>query len=195
MFNKYYQDELQFLRELGEEFAHAHPAAAHHLSAASRDPEVERMLEGFAFLSARVRQKLDDEFPELTHSLVQLLWPHYLRPIPSMAIMEFIPVFQALRQSQTVARGCEVQSVEVEGTPCRFRTCYDVDLHPLSVEEVAHEVRPNGASRLRIGFKLWNQAKPETLRLGRLRLFLHADPVTSYSLLLGTVLTRRRAVA
>ena len=92
MFNKYYQDELQFLRELGEEFAKANPSAAHYLSTTSRDPDVERMLEGFAFLSARVRQKLEDEFPELAHSLMRLLWPHYLRPVPSMAILEFQPV-------------------------------------------------------------------------------------------------------
>jgi type VI secretion system protein ImpG len=182
VFNKYYLDELQFLRELGEEFARAHPNAAHYLSGTSRDPDVERMLEGFAFLSARVREKLDDEFPELTHGLFRLLWPHYLRPVPSMAILEFTPVMQALRLSQTVPRGCEVQSVEVEGAECRFRTTTDVTLHPLSIEEVAHETRSNGRSRLRIGFKLWNQAKPEALKLGRLRLYLHGDPTMSYTL-------------
>ena len=182
MFNKYYQDELQFLRELGEEFARANPAAAHYLSATSRDPDVERMLEGFAFLSARVRQKLDDEFPELAHGLMRLLWPHYLRPVPSMAILEFQPVLQALRQSQTVARGCEVHSTPVEGTPCRFRTASDVTLHPLSLEDAGLDLRSTGLSRLRLTFKLWNQVKPETLQLGRLRLFLHGDPATSYAL-------------
>jgi type VI secretion system protein ImpG len=182
VFNKYYQDELQFLRELGEEFARANPSAAHYLSGASRDPDVERMLEGFAFLSARVRQKLDDEFPELAHSLMRLLWPHYLRPVPAMSILEFQPVLQALRQSQTVARGCEVHSAPVEGTTCRFRTAWDVTLHPLSLEDAAVELRSTGHSRLRLTFKFWNQVKPETLKLGRLRLFLHGDPAMSYAL-------------
>lgn len=182
MFNKYYQDELQFLRELGEEFSKANPAAAHYLSTTSRDPDVERMLEGFAFLSARVRQKLDDEFPELAHSLMRLLWPHYLRPVPSMAILEFQPVFQALRQSQTVARGCEVHSSPVEGTPCRFRTAQEVKLHPLSLEDAGLDLRSTGLSRLRLTFKLWNQVKPETLDLRRLRLHLHGDAATSYAL-------------
>jgi type VI secretion system protein ImpG len=182
VFNKYYQDELQFLRELGEEFAKAHPAAAHYLSGPGTDPDVERMLEGFAFLSARVRQRLDDEFPELAHSLMQLLWPHYLRPVPSMAILEFQPVLQALRQSQTIPRGCEVQSTEVEGTPCRFHTSQDVRLHPISLEDVGLEMRSTGASRLKLGFKIWNQVKPETLQLDRLRLFLHGDPLVTYAL-------------
>jgi len=182
VFNKYYQDELQFLRELGEEFARANPASAHYLAGASRDPDVERMLEGFAFLSARVRQKLDDEFPELAHSLMRLLWPHYLRPVPAMSILEFQPVLQALRQSQLVARGSEVHSTPVEGTPCRFRSAWDVTLHPLSLEDAGLELRTTGHSRLRLGFKLWNQVKPETLKLGRLRLYLHGDPAVSYAL-------------
>ena len=182
MFNKYYQDELQFLRELGEEFAHANPASAHYLAGASRDPDVERMLEGFAFLSARVRQKLDDEFPELAHGLMRMLWPHYLRPVPAMSILEFQPVLQAMRQSQSVARGCEVHSTPVEGTPCRFRTAWDVGLHPISLEDAGIELRTTGHSRLRLTFKFWNQVKPETLKLGSLRLFLHGDAALTTAL-------------
>jgi type VI secretion system protein ImpG len=184
VFNKYYQDELQFLRELGEEFAKAHPTAAHYLAGTSRDPDVERLLEGFAFLTGRVRQKLDDEFPELTHGMIQLLWPHYLRPLPSMAILEFSPLLSALRQSQVIARGCEVQSIPVEGTPCRFRTAYDVTLNPVSLEEVALETRTTGASRLRLGFKIHNQVKPENLKLARVRLLLHGDTALAYALYL-----------
>jgi len=182
MFNKYYQDELQFLRELGEEFAKANPTAAHYLSTTSRDPDVERMLEGFAFLSARVRQKLDDEFPELAHSLMRLLWPHYLRPVPATSILEFQPVLQALRQTQVVESGCEVHSTPVEGTPCRFRTARAVTLHPLSLDDAAVDVRSTGFSRLRLTFKIWNQAKPETLKLDPLRLYLHGDPALTYAL-------------
>jgi type VI secretion system protein ImpG len=184
VFNKYYQDELQFLRELGEEFSRAHPGAAHHLSGPGRDPDVERVLEGFAFLSAKIRQKLEDEYPELTHGLIHMLWPHYLRPVPSMAILEFSPVLAALRQSQVIPKGAQVQSVPVEGTPCRFRTAYDVVLNPISLEEVTLETRTTGASRLRLGFKIHHQARPETLKLGRVRLFLHGEPAVSYALYL-----------
>jgi len=182
LIERYYQDELQYLRELGGEFAQAHPALAHHLSGPGRDPDVERMLEGFAFLAARVRQKLDDEFPELAHGVMNLMWPHYLRPVPSLAILEFAPTFQAMRQSQRVLRGAEVQSVPVDGTPCRFRTAYDVPLHPLSLENAVLETRTSGQSRLRLAFRLWNQAKPETLALESLRLHLHGEPAVSCAL-------------
>lgn len=181
-FEKYYQSELQFLRELGDEFARAHPAAAHYLSGPTKDPDVERMLEGFAFLSARVRQKLDDEFPEITHGLFRLLWPHYLRPLPSMAMVEFAPVMQALRQTQVIPRGAEVRSIEVEGTACRFRTTQPVTIHPLSLDEAAIEMRSNGASRLRLGFRLHNQARLADLGLDRLRLQLAGAPEVSRAL-------------
>jgi len=89
VFNKYYQDELAYLRELGQEFAKANPEGAHFIAEAGGDPDVERLLEGFSFLTARIRQKLDDELPELTHSLIEMFWPHYLRAIPSMTIQQF----------------------------------------------------------------------------------------------------------
>jgi len=108
MFNKYYQEELAFLRDLGEEFAAAHPEVAHMLSGAGSDPDVERLLEGFAFLTGRIRQKLDDELPELTHTLIRLLWPHYLRPIPALSIVEFTPRPGVLRGGEVVRRGAEI---------------------------------------------------------------------------------------
>jgi type VI secretion system protein ImpG len=182
MFNRYYQDELLYLRELGTEFARAHPAAAHFLSTPGSDPDVERLLEGFAFIAGRIRQKLDDELPEVTHALMGLLWPHYLRPVPSMSILEFQPVLPALRQSQRVPRGVEVQSVPVEGTACRFRTAYDVVLNPISLDQVQLEVTAAGPSRMRLGFRIWNQVKPEVLDLNRVRLYLHGDPALALAL-------------
>jgi type VI secretion system protein ImpG len=181
MLDKYYQEELLYLRELGAEFARAHPTSAYMLAAPGSDPDVERLLEGFAFLSARIRQKLEDELPEVTHGLMALLCPHYLRPVPSMAILEFQPVLAALRQTRTVSRGTEVRSVPVEGTSCRFRTAYQVELNPLSIEEV-HMESGAGPSRLFVQFRLWNQARPETLDLRRLRFHLHGDPSISFTL-------------
>ena len=86
MSNTYYQDELRYLREVGPEFARANPQTARLLADRGSDPDVERLLEGVAFLCGRIRQKLDDELPELTANMMALLWPHYLRPIPSMTI-------------------------------------------------------------------------------------------------------------
>ena len=115
MFNRYFQQELSYLKELGAEFAEAHPAVAPMLSGPSSDPDVERLLEGVAFLTSQIREKLDDEFPEIIHELIQLIWPHYLRPVPSCSIIVFTPK-PALKQSLTVKAGIQVASVPVEGT-------------------------------------------------------------------------------
>ena len=86
----YYERELTFLRQMGAEFAAKYPKIAARLVLEPdkcEDPHVERMLEGFAFLAARVHLKIDDEFPEITDALLSILYPHYLRPIPSMSIV------------------------------------------------------------------------------------------------------------
>lgn len=85
----YFRDELAFLRLQGREFADSHPELTRFLSEQNSDPDVERLLEGFAFLTGNLRAKIEDEFPELTHGLLNMLWPNYLRPVPSMTIMQF----------------------------------------------------------------------------------------------------------
>ena len=89
----YYENELNFLRQLGAEFAGKYPKIASRLvlnteANECEDPHVERLLEGFAFLAARVHLKIDDEFPEITEALLSILYPHYIRPAPSMSIVE-----------------------------------------------------------------------------------------------------------
>ena len=89
----YYERELQFIRQLALEFAKKYPASAGRLQLElnrSTDPHVERLIEAFALLAARVHSKLDDEFPELTDALLGVLYPHYLAPVPSMAIVQFV---------------------------------------------------------------------------------------------------------
>ncbi len=132
MFNRYFQQELAYLKDLGEEFSKAYPAVAPMLSGASADPDVERLLEGVAFLTGLLRQKLDDEFPEIIHEMIQLIWPHYLRPLPCSTVMAFKPK-PNLKQMMTVPAGTQVASVPIEGTTCLFQTCYDVQLHPLTI--------------------------------------------------------------
>jgi len=174
MFNKYYQDELTYLREMGQEFARAHPQVAHMLAETGTDPDVERLLEGFAFLTGRIRQRLDSELPELTHSLVSLLWPHYLRPLPALAIVQFAPR-AALQDVQTIPRGTPLESDPVEGTRCRFRTTADVRLHPFSLDTLTLEVPLARPAALRLGFALGPQASLAAADLSPLRLFLHGE--------------------
>jgi type VI secretion system protein ImpG len=182
VFNKYYQDELSFLREMGREFSQSHPDAAPYLAEAGADPDVERLLEGFAFLSGRIRQKLDDAFPEITHSLMQLLWPHYLRPIPAMTVVQFEALPQAAKEPHDIPRGAELESMPVDGTPCHFRTVYDVRLEPLVLDGV--EFRSETPPQLKLKFRLSEGVLLKKTPISKLRLFLQGEPVVTRALYL-----------
>jgi len=136
MFNRYLQ-ELSNLRDLGEVFSKTHPEKAGMLSVRRSDPDVERLLEGTAFLTALLRQKLEDEFPEIIHELVKIIWPHYLRPIPSASIVAFTPK-PTLKQTSIIPSGTQVASVPVERTSCLFTTCFPVEIHPLSILDASY---------------------------------------------------------
>jgi len=183
VFNRYYQDELTFLREMGKEFADAHPKTANLLSDRSADPDVERLLEGFAFLAGQIRQKIDDELPEVTHSLLGILCPHYLRPVPSMTIVQFQPgpeVDAVMR----IEPGAELDAVMVHETACRFRTTYPIDLTPLEVSEAVLEAPLSAGHSLRLRFQALNNATISKLGLTRLRIYIHGDPHISYEAML-----------
>lgn len=182
MYNTYYQEELAFLREMGREFAAANPAVAHMLETKGADPDVERLLEGVAFLTGRVRQKLDDEIPELFQSMMSLLWPHYLRPIPSTGILQFQPMAEQLSGVIEIPRGTEVESIPVEGTSCRFRTCYDVDAAPIALADVTLDLPMATDAQLRLSFRTAGKVKLDQMGLKRVRVFL-ADEVVRASTL------------
>ncbi|RPH47975.1 MAG: type VI secretion system baseplate subunit TssF, partial [Planctomycetota bacterium] len=190
MHNKYYQDELAYLREMGLEFSKAHPEAAHFVGEASNDPDVERLMEGFAFLTARIRQKLDDEIPELTHSLVEMFWPHYLRPVPSMTVVQFEALPQAAKEVRAINRGVDLQSVPVDGTACRFRTTYDVALQPISIESVL--LKTEAPHALKVKFRVADGVSLKKTGLKQIRLHLAGDAVASRSLYLCLVRFLRR---
>lgn len=130
MFDKFYEQELQNLRELAVEFSKVHPAAAPMLSGPSADPDVERLLEGVAFLSGLLNKKLQDDFPEFTQALMGVVFPHYIRPIPSASIVVFSPK-PSLKETVHVPKGTSVAAKPVDGTSCIFKTCLDLEVHPL----------------------------------------------------------------
>src|SRR5256885_8494294 len=134
----YYDRELNALRRLAAEFATAHPKIAGRLRLAPDvvdDPHVARLLEGVAFLAARVHHRLDDEFPELTDALLGVLYPHYLAPVPSMAIIQFDldPGRAQLPNGFLIDRGSRLHTQPVGDVPCKFRTCYPVTLWPVEL--------------------------------------------------------------
>lgn len=181
-FNKYFNDELSALRELGREFSERNPRLAPFLSAEAQDPDVERLLEGFAFLTGRLRQKLDDELPEITHSLMSLLWPQFLRPLPSMSLVHFSPL-ASMSERQKVKKGIELHSRTVDRTTCVFRTCYDVMMHPLRVTGVERKQLPT-STRLSLKLGITANVCWADFDLDQIRFYLHGEVRTAQLLYL-----------
>jgi type VI secretion system protein ImpG len=141
----YYNLELQHLREVGAEFAKEHPKVAARLGMEGlevADPYVERLLEGFSFLAARVQMKMDAEFPRLTQHLLQTVFPGYLAPVPSMVVVRFEPETAegSLADGVAVARGSALRSVLGKGeqTPCEYRTAHAVTMWPIEIKEARY---------------------------------------------------------
>src|SRR5262249_57873268 len=134
----YYNRELGYIRRLAAEFADAHPKIAGRLRLsqdAVEDPHVDRLIQAFAFLTARIRRKLDDEFPELTDALLGLLYPHYLSPVPSMAIVQFVLDAErgTLPNGFRIERHTTLSTPTIGEGPCKYRTGYPVTLWPIAV--------------------------------------------------------------
>jgi type VI secretion system protein ImpG len=189
----YYNRELLYLRKMGAEFAEQHPKVAGRLRMsgdAVEDPHVQRLLEGVAFLNARIRAKIDDEFPELSEGLLGQLYPHYLAPIPSMAIAQLTgPPDQT--KPVTIPAGLEIVTEPVAGETCRFRTTQAVDLWPIVLESAALAGRPlpgppapvGSASVLRLSLScMGKDGTFDALAPPTLRFFLRGQPAETLRL-------------
>ncbi|NOY76012.1 MAG: type VI secretion system baseplate subunit TssF [Kiritimatiellaeota bacterium] len=197
-FLNYYNEELGHLRGSGGEFADEFPKIAGRLGLDSfncADPYVERLLEGFAFLAARVRMKLDDGFPRLAESILDTVFPGALSPIPAMTITRFIPDFTSasLAQGVEIPRRTQLQSPIFEGmkSSCEFTTAHPVTLWPLELVEAKYLTRDiktyvpeiDNASA-GIYLKLRCTAKTlSMLAVDSLPIFLHATDGLSFTLL------------
>ena len=169
---KHYESELGFIREMGAEFAEAYPKIASRLGILPMevlDPYVERLLEGFAFLSARVQLELDLQFPQFTQNLLEIVYPHFLAPIPSMTVARFVPdpAQGGLEAGYLVPRGATLRGHVLEGeqTACRFTTSQDVTLWPLEVAEAEYV---EGRAELAAAGVAWHADARAAVRL-RLR--------------------------
>lgn len=192
-FLEFYNGELTALRQRAGRFAAAYPKIAGRLRLApdtADDPHVERLIQSFAYTAARVRQKLDDSLPELTDSLLETLYPHYLAPIPSMTVVGFTPD-AGLDATTQVPRGTEITSELIEGDRVRFATTQDVPLAPLAITGVRMMAHPFDAppapaaatvACLRISLQTTGKATLGELDLDRLRLFLGGPPQDAMAL-------------
>ena len=197
---EYYERELTYLRQMGAEFARKYPRVAGRLLLdpdSCEDPHVERLIESFAFLSARVHLRIDDDFPELNEGLLNLVFPGYLRPTPSMTIVE-IQQDQGQGKKTAGARVPKdtvmVTKGTVDGLACRFRTSFDVELWPLTVTEaewrrpemMAWPAISSGAtqaySAARLRLKCFPDVTLAGLGLERLRFHLAGDASMVFNL-------------
>lgn len=187
----YYERELAFLRGHSAEFAKKYPKIAGRLQLTGdvgEDPHVERLIESFAFLSSRVHKRIDDDFPELTESLLNVLYPHYLRPFPACSIAKFVlaDAGAQLSTSTVLPRGTVLNTRPVKGVPCKFRTAYEVDFVPVNLTQVGYQsnaMLPEGTPRFdnvssvfSLTFELTSaQAKWEKLKKNYLRLHIDGE--------------------
>jgi type VI secretion system protein ImpG len=197
---EYYERELTYLHQMGGEFARKYPKVAGRLLLdpdRCDDPHVNRLLEGFAFLAARVHRRIDDDFPEICESLTRVIHPGYLRPTPSMTIVECQPDPAQGKKTagMRIPRGTQlVSKVTVDGLPCRFQTAYDVDLWPFSVataewRQPERMQRPPRASvgvqavaAARLRLRCLKDVVFSGLPISRLRFYLAGDASVVYSL-------------
>jgi len=187
----YYERELGYLRRNLREFAERYPKIAGRLLISGEvceDPHIERMIESFALLNGRIAKRLDDDYPEFTEALFEVLYPHYLRPFPSCSIAHMDVGAAAKQQTgaSTIPRGTQLNTRPVRGAACTFRTVYPVSVAPLALTDASFSaiircpdaVRlPGGASA---GLKLTIAATGEQalsqLQLPRLRVFIDGEP-------------------
>ncbi len=173
MLNPYYERELASLKDLAQEFSKAHPALAPMLAGPTSDPDVERLLEGVAFLTGQVRQKLDDEFPEIVQSLMGMFFPQCLRPVPSTTIISFAPK-NSLNEPAMVKAGTRLASAPVDGVQCLFQTCRDVKVDQLSLAGADMDLRPGVPSSLKLTFELAGVDLTQWSR-GDIRLYINEN--------------------
>lgn len=189
----YYERELSYLRQMGQEFSQAYPKIASRLQLEAgkcEDPHVERLIQAFAFLAARIHRKIDDEFPEITDALLGILYPHYLAPLPSMSIVQFEldPEQGKLTTGYPIKRGTQLFSKPVQGTQCRFRTCYDTTLWPITVVSAKFEPfeptpgGPKAVSVLRLELRCQGGGSFQELDIERLRFYLHGEARGTYAM-------------
>ena len=142
---RYYNRELQHVREVGAEFAKEFPKVAGRLGLEGLEcaaPYVERLLEGFGFLAARVQLKVDAEFPRFTQNLLEMIYPDYLAPTPSMTVVQFQPDLNegSLANGFTIPRHSVLRSRLGEGeqTACEYRTAHETQLWPVQITEAEY---------------------------------------------------------
>jgi type VI secretion system protein ImpG len=188
----YYESELGYLRRNLREFSERYPKIAGRLLISGEvceDPHIERMIESFALLNGRIAKRLDDDYPEFTEALFEVLYPHYLRPFPSCSIARLDSSGSAAQQTSagTIARGTQMKTRPVRGAECTFRTVYPVTVAPLALTGASfaaiisppETVRPPAGATSSVSLTITgtvDQVALGRLALSKLRVFIDGEP-------------------
>lgn len=188
----YYERELGFLRRYSREFSERYPKIAGRLligGEVCEDPHIERMIQSFALLNSRISKRLDDDYPEFTEALFEVLYPHYLRPFPSCSIarLDYSGAAAQLTAATEIARGTELATRPVKGVACTFRTAYPVTVAPLALTHAVFaaiidapeqvQLPPNATSSVSIVIEATaDQISLAQLGVKKLRVFIDGEP-------------------
>lgn len=188
----YYERELSFLRKHSQEFAERYPKIASRLLMSGdgcEDPHVERMIESFALLSARVSKRLEDSYPEFAEALLNVVYPHYLRPFPSCSIAQLDDDGgdRGPATAMTIPRGTELHSRPVRGAPCTFRTAWALEVLPVRIVHFSFSAAPQApvgvrlppasSAMLSLGLQPTGEGPDSAAnRVSSLRFFIDAEP-------------------
>ena len=192
----YYERELAFLRQHSRQFAERYPKLAAQLLLSGEgcdDPHVERMIQSFAMLTARVSKKLEDSYPQFTEALLNVLYPHYLRPFPSCSVAHFEHGAGELSSMPVILRGTELQSRPIKGAVCKFRTAWDLELPPVVLADVEFDPMASAPSEVRLPvganalLSMSINLRGATVEAGigklkRLRVYIDAEPSVAAAL-------------
>jgi len=199
---EYYNRELTYLREMGAEFAETYPKIAGRLGMQGieiTDPYIERLMEGVAFLTSRVQLKMDAEFPRFSQHLLEIIYPNYMAPTPSMAIAELQPDSNKgdISTGFLVPRGTmlESQTLKKSGITCNYTTAQDVTLQPVRIKSVELggipadlpltrlKLQHNGSvSALRIKLECYETVTLDNLKLDQLMFYLSGSDIHAQQL-------------
>ncbi|WP_044415533.1 type VI secretion system baseplate subunit TssF [Halarcobacter anaerophilus] len=183
VFNDYYKKELIALRTDGAEFSKKNPGLSSFLSKEGQDPDVERLLEGFAFLTGRLQQQLDKELPEVAHTLVELLWPSYTRPIPSFSIIQFESIKDSVDNIKMSKNSEVLSKIKPDAIQCKFRTVYDTVVMPFDLKSINYHIQGKRSS-LEMNMSMTASGSLQDLIFRDLRLYLSGSKFVAQDLYL-----------
>ncbi len=184
-FEATFREELAFLRELGPEMARAHPGLCDALARPGTDPDVERLLEGFALVAARVRRRAEQAIPEAVEALAEVVAPHALWPVAASTVMELVPRPGVVPDRARIARGAAFGSRPIEGVRCELRSTTDVDLTPIRVERCSLDRSSSREPRLLVRVRAPRSALGVLYAPRPLRFYVHAPLADASALALA----------